>query len=108
MSVPVLNLSCYKFSPLEDLLVWKQRLSEVCQVQGVKGTILLAPEGINFFLAGTRQQLDGQRAVFRGAQRSIRVGHTAKKLPVGMFVVVPSVPRTRPMCLGQTHTRGCQ
>ena len=65
MSVPVINLSCYKFSPLEDLLVWKQRLSEVCQVQGVKGTILLAPEGINFFLAGTRQQLDGVLQLIR-------------------------------------------
>jgi len=32
-------------------------LQEVAKAQGLKGTILLAPEGINFFLAGTRAQL---------------------------------------------------
>lgn len=65
MSVPVINLSCYKFTPLGDLLAWKQRLFALCQAEGVKGTILLAPEGINFFLAGTRQQLDAVLQLIR-------------------------------------------
>jgi UPF0176 protein len=57
MSAEVINLSCYKFAPLEGLEELRTRLQEVTKAQGLKGTILLAPEGINFFLAGTRPQL---------------------------------------------------
>lgn len=65
MSAPVINLSCYKFAPLDDLPGWKEKLSDFCTASGLKGTILLAPEGINFFLAGTRPQLDGVLRVIR-------------------------------------------
>jgi UPF0176 protein len=57
MSAEVINLSCYKFAPLEGLEDLRVRLQAVCREQGLKGTILLAKEGINFFLAGTRGQL---------------------------------------------------
>jgi UPF0176 protein len=57
MSAEVINLSCYKFAPLEDLEGLRVRLQAVCREQGLKGTILLAKEGVNFFLAGTRGQL---------------------------------------------------
>jgi len=57
MSAEVVNLSCYKFAPLEGLEELRTSLQEVAMDQGLKGTILLAPEGINFFLAGTRAQL---------------------------------------------------
>ncbi|MDD0815058.1 sulfurtransferase [Curvibacter sp. HBC28] len=48
----VLNISCYKFVPLPDAEAWRERLAAQCQALGLKGTILLAEEGINFFLAG--------------------------------------------------------
>lgn len=54
----VINLSCYKFAPLDDLEGRKAQLLALCLEQKVKGTILLAPEGINFFIAGTIVQLD--------------------------------------------------
>jgi len=54
----VINLSCYRFAPLEDLAAWRERLLGACVEHGLKGTILLASEGINFFLAGTREQLE--------------------------------------------------
>ena len=54
MSAEVINLSCYKFAPLDGLEELRASLQEVAMDQGLKGTILLAPEGINFFLAGTR------------------------------------------------------
>ena len=54
MTEAILNLSCYKFTPLDDLEARRQALLDACRAQAVKGTILLAPEGINFFLAGTR------------------------------------------------------
>ncbi len=65
MSAPVINLSCYKFAPLGDLAVWQDKLTNLCIASGLKGTILLAPEGINFFLAGTRPQLDGVLKLIR-------------------------------------------
>lgn len=53
----VINLSCYKFVPLDRLDERKARLTEVCRQHGLRGTILLATEGINFFLSGTPAQL---------------------------------------------------
>lgn len=53
-----INLSCYKFTPLADLPVLRERLLELTQAQGLKGTILLSPEGINLFVAGTRAAAD--------------------------------------------------
>ena len=65
MSAEVINLSCYKFAPLEGLEELRAKLQEVAKAQGLKGTILLAPEGINFFLAGTRSQLAAALDVIR-------------------------------------------
>lgn len=65
MSEAILNLSCYKFTPLADLEALRQGLLDACRAHEVRGTILLAPEGINFFLAGTRAQLDAVLAVLR-------------------------------------------
>ena len=53
----ILNLSCYQFTPLSELPEWRERLRHACATQGLRGTILLASEGINFFLSGTREQL---------------------------------------------------
>ena len=65
MPEAILNLSCYKFVPLDDLEARRLVLLEVCRVHEVKGTILLAPEGVNFFLAGTRSQLAAVLATLR-------------------------------------------
>jgi UPF0176 protein len=65
MSAEVINLSCYKFAPLEGLAELRAKLQEVAKANGLKGTILLAPEGINFFLAGTRTQLAAMLDVIR-------------------------------------------
>ncbi len=64
-SEAILNLSCYKFTPLADPEALRLGLLAAGRAHGVKGTILLAPEGINFFLAGTRAQLDAVLAVLR-------------------------------------------
>lgn len=48
-----LNISAYKFTPFEgDLKPLRARLRERADALGLRGTILLAPEGINLFLAG--------------------------------------------------------
>lgn len=58
----VINISGYKFIALADLATLKPALTSCCQALNLKGTILLAPEGINVFLAGTRAAIDGFRA----------------------------------------------
>ena len=55
----VINISCYKFIELGDLPTLKTSLTSYCLALDLKGTILLAPEGINLFLAGTRPSIDG-------------------------------------------------
>ncbi|MEW5305872.1 MAG: hypothetical protein WDW36_008387 [Sanguina aurantia] len=52
------NISAYKFISLDDLPALRERVLECCSTLGVKGTVLLAPEGINVFLAGSRGQID--------------------------------------------------
>jgi len=48
----ILNLSAYKFVTIEDGPAWRPLVTERCNALGLKGTILLAPEGINLFIAG--------------------------------------------------------
>ncbi|HVJ86321.1 MAG TPA: rhodanese-like domain-containing protein [Caulifigura sp.] len=54
----VLNVAAYKFVELSGLETLRAVLKAACEAVGVKGTILLAPEGINLFLAGTRAAID--------------------------------------------------
>jgi UPF0176 protein len=54
----VVNISCYKFITLSDREALKAALAQRCQALDLKGTILLAPEGINVFLAGSREAID--------------------------------------------------
>jgi len=58
MQKSVENIAGYLFTPLEDLAVRAPALRMLCERLALKGTILLAPEGINLFMAGTSQQID--------------------------------------------------
>ncbi len=48
----ILNISTYRFVVINDPDAVKARLLPHAQALGLKGTMLLAPEGINAFLAG--------------------------------------------------------
>ena len=48
----ILNISCYKFTPLPDADALQPVLLARANALALKGTVLLAEEGINFFLAG--------------------------------------------------------
>ncbi len=54
MSAPghILNISAYRFTPLAELPALRERLWQAAQARVLKGTVLLAEEGINLFLAG--------------------------------------------------------
>ncbi len=55
----ILNVSAYKFVPLDDCAALRERLLADARASGLKGTILLAEEGINLFLAGPAEDLRG-------------------------------------------------
>ncbi len=48
----ILNISSYLFTPLSDLELLQQQLYQKALSLELKGTVLLAEEGINLFLAG--------------------------------------------------------
>ncbi|AFC84670.1 putative sulfurtransferase [Frateuria aurantia DSM 6220] len=58
MPMSVVNISAYKFIALDALEQRQQALRERCEALQLKGTVLLAPEGINIFLAGERAAID--------------------------------------------------
>ncbi|KZC34716.1 MULTISPECIES: sulfurtransferase [Rhodanobacter] len=65
----IVNISAYKFISLDDLPALRERLLARCEALALKGTILLAPEGINLFLAGSRAQIDGFMATLHDDPR---------------------------------------
>jgi len=55
----------YHFTRFPDPAALKPGLLEVCVAHGVKGSLLLAPEGINGTIAGTRGGIDAALAAIR-------------------------------------------
>ena len=53
----ILNISCYKFVALPDAADLRQPCLDQALARELKGTILIAEEGINFFLAGSDQNV---------------------------------------------------
>ena len=62
----VMNITGYRFVELPDRDAFKIALREECLRLGLKGLILLAPEGTNYFLAGSKQATDGFRHYLDG------------------------------------------
>jgi UPF0176 protein len=84
MSATVSNIAAYRFVRIEDPLALRGPLREWCATAGLKGTILLAGEGINAFLAGPRRGVEevlerpARLARSRGPRGQVeRVGHGA-------------------------------
>ncbi len=50
---PFTIAALYRFAPFPDPAVLRQPLLDLCKAQGVKGTILLATEGVNGTIAGS-------------------------------------------------------
>lgn len=53
-TAPFVNIAAYKFITLDDIDLQRPAMLGLCRHLGLKGTILLSPEGINLFLAGSR------------------------------------------------------
>ena len=59
MKEPFLNVAAYRFVPLHDLPALRAQLTQSAEAAALKGTVLLAEEGINFNLAGGASALRG-------------------------------------------------
>ncbi|CAB3753773.1 sulfurtransferase [Paraburkholderia humisilvae] len=53
----ILNLSAYQFATLDAIAQWRPLVKARCDALGLRGTILLAPEGINLFIAGAHDSV---------------------------------------------------
>ena len=52
MVKPILNISAYKFVELADTAQWRDRIHAQARAGALRGTVLLADEGINLLVAG--------------------------------------------------------
>ena len=112
----VLNVSAYLFVPLPDAAALREPLLARCRALGLKGTILLADEGINLFLAGEPEAV---RLLLDELRRDPRLAPLQAKeswsdtVPFGRMLVKhkreiirmnhPAIPPTAKRWLDQGH-----
>ena len=63
------NIAAYKFISFRDTAEKRPQFRALCEELGLKGTVLLTPEGINLFLAGLREPIDRFLAWLRADPR---------------------------------------
>ena len=71
----VVVAALYKFAKLPDYRELQKSILEVCQKNGVFGSILLATEGINGTVAGNRQGIDALLKFLRSEPRFADLEH---------------------------------
>ena len=75
MTDSIVVAALYKFVTLEDFHAMREPLLDACLAAGTKGTLLLAHEGINGTIAGTREGIDKVLAYLRGDSRLSDLEH---------------------------------
>lgn len=61
----ILNIAAYHFVPIDDADALVVRLRDAAEAGGLRGTVLIAEEGINLFLAGTDDAIEAFLAELR-------------------------------------------
>ncbi|WP_426661052.1 sulfurtransferase [Rhodanobacter aciditrophus] len=102
----IVNIAAYRFVSLDDLPALRERVLGHAHALALKGTVLLAPEGINLFLAGPREAVDAFMAWLRceprfagmEAKESVSVGVPFGRLRVRLKkeIITMRVPASRP------------
>lgn len=64
----IVNISGYRFVSLENLRLLQIRLKDALSLIGVRGSVVLATEGINLTLAGTHSQIEAAISFFNTQQ----------------------------------------
>ena len=65
----ILNIAAYHFVAIDDAEALAARLRERAADTGLRGTILVAPEGVNLFLAGAESEVEAFLDALRGDVR---------------------------------------
>jgi UPF0176 protein len=65
----ILNIAAYHFACIDDAAALASALHARADAGAVRGTILVAPEGVNLFLAGGEREVDAVLAVLRDDAR---------------------------------------
>lgn len=71
----IIVAALYKFVSLPDFSDLREPLLDFCQQQGIKGTLLLAHEGINGTVSGTRESIDALLAYLKSDPRMVDLDH---------------------------------
>ena len=94
----IVNVSGYRFVDLPDRDELREPMLEHCLGLGLKGTVLLSPNGINFFLAGTQEATDHNLYIrgnimyqsnYRSGLRVLDVSDPENPVEIGYFDTVP-------------------
>lgn len=103
----VLNIAAYHFVDIDSVDDFLCQMREACEARQLLGTVLVAPEGINLFLAGAPDAihglLDWLRADPRFAAIEVKFSHS-RQLPFGRLrvrrkreIISFRQPQLRPM-----------
>lgn len=71
----IVVITYYKFVPIEDTETLRNQIKRVCMRNGIKGTILIANEGINSTVAGSREGIDALLAFYHADPRFSDLEH---------------------------------
>ncbi|GAB2788344.1 rhodanese-related sulfurtransferase [Halomonas shantousis] len=71
----IVVVALYKFVTLEDYVALREPLLETLRAHDIKGTLLLAEEGINGTVSGTRDAIDALLAWLRADPRLAGIDH---------------------------------
>lgn len=85
MTQPLVVAALYKFAELDDYAKMREPLLALCNEQGICGTLLLAPEGINGTIAGTREGVDAVLAYLHADPRFAALEHKESSAEVPPF-----------------------
>lgn len=58
-AMQIVNIAAYKFVEIPNPSDWRAILKERAVQLGLLGSFIIAPEGVNFFMAGERSSVDG-------------------------------------------------
>jgi UPF0176 protein len=111
----IIVAALYQFVDLPDYKALKEPLLACCEQHGIKGTLLLASEGINGTIAGTREDIDALLAHLHNDARFKNLEHkesTAKTMPFYRMkvrlkreIVTMGVPGINPNTMAGTYVK---
>ena len=114
--LPIVVAALYKFVSLDDFADIQQPLLDVCNAADVKGTLLLAHEGINGTVAGSRAGIDKMLAWLRSDPRLADLPHKESytseppflrmKVKLKKEIVTIGIPEVSPTKTVGTYVQG--